>query len=95
MLAAGWIVYFIGSDLLAGISFLRFPHSAHYHNTTTLKAQPGSVVLPLIDAKQTFDIAITVWVRAPEEEQDRRSIPYEVNLNMEDHPWDIINIINI
>jgi hypothetical protein len=93
VLAAGWIVYFISSNFLADISFLRFPHSAHYQNTT-LKFQPlaGSVIRPLIDAQQIFDIAITVWVRATEEQEGyRRSIPDGVNSNMEDHPWDIVD----
>jgi len=75
----GWILYSIGSSLFIFVSNRRFPHRALYQNTRLLGSHPDSVVRPLIDAQQTFDIAVSVWVRANEEEEDehRRSIRKE------------------
>jgi hypothetical protein len=65
------------------VSQIRFPHKALYQNSTAL-ASPSAVVRPLIDAHQTFDIAVTVWVRATEEEEEehRKKIPKQVNTDI-------------
>jgi len=85
-LVVGWILYLITLFFLTVAPTLRFPHRALYENTTLLNSQPGSVVRPLIDAQQTFDIAVSVWVRTTEEEEEdnyRRSNHKEVNSGRE------------
>ncbi|KAK0213742.1 hypothetical protein IW262DRAFT_328265 [Armillaria fumosa] len=45
----------------------RHPHKALYYNGSL---EEQAVVRPLIDGEQQFDIAISVWLRAPKEEEE-------------------------
>lgn len=69
-LVVGWAIYSIGYAVFTYSLFHRFPHKALYQNSTLLESQPSSVVRPLIDAQQTFDVAVSVWVRATEGEEE-------------------------
>ncbi|KAK0431215.1 hypothetical protein EV421DRAFT_1912101 [Armillaria borealis] len=54
-----------------GIAFVdkvRHPHRALYRNGSL---EEQAVVRPLIDGEQQFDIAISVWLRAPKEEEEK------------------------
>lgn len=54
-----------------GIAFLdkvRHPHRALYRNGSL---EEQAVVQPLIDGEQQFDIAISVWLHAPKEEEEK------------------------
>jgi hypothetical protein len=86
-LAVGWVFYIIASSFFKFVSAIRFPHKIHYQpqNETLLNITSGSVVRPLVNSEQTFDIAVTVWVRATEEEEEehRRLTLKDVNLTTE------------
>ncbi|KAJ6490488.1 hypothetical protein DFH09DRAFT_374094 [Mycena vulgaris] len=60
---AGAIIYY-GHGMVEEV---RFPHKALYHPGASYN--PEDVIRPLISEQQTFDIAVSVWVRAPEDEQ--------------------------
>ena len=88
-----WISCFLPSTLVAvlvvallyyAFLFIFPPHNALYPNPTLLTCQPDCVVRPLIDAQQTFDIAVTVWVRATEEEEEnfRLNYPWEARVSL-------------
>src|ERR1700691_5986420 len=64
-----WMFFIIGSAFYRLISNIRSPHKEYYHNATQIPTQ-GLVVRPLIDENQTFDIAVSVWVRVPEAEKE-------------------------
>jgi hypothetical protein len=63
-----WISLFIGWSSRQWISNIRSPHKEHYFNVTQ-DLLPDLIVRPLIDESQTFDIAMSVWLRATEEEE--------------------------
>ncbi|KAK0189982.1 hypothetical protein F5146DRAFT_646847 [Armillaria mellea] len=64
----------------------RHPHRALYHNGSL---EEQAVVRPLIDSKQQFDIAISVWLRAPkEEEEEWRKLSPMVDTDTEEYPED-------
>jgi hypothetical protein len=65
-IAAGFVVmalYMVASTMVLG---LREPHRALYHNAS---APDAPAIRPLLHANTTFDIAATVWVRAPRAEE--------------------------
>ena len=76
----GSIAYTVCSQIMKGVSNIRSPHKSLYHNTTSKDS--SSVVQPLIDARQTFDIAVTVWIRGTEKEEEEylRSIAESDNV---------------
>ncbi|KAK0471373.1 hypothetical protein IW261DRAFT_1405834 [Armillaria novae-zelandiae] len=49
------------------VDTLRHPHKTLYHNGSL---EEQAVVQPLIDDEQLFDIAVSVWLRAPKEEEE-------------------------
>lgn len=53
------------------------PHQALYHD----EANTGTVIRPLIDHDSRFDIAVTVWIRAPETEQVRHRASSNTSVN--------------
>jgi hypothetical protein len=63
-----WVLLFVGWSFRQWISNLRSPHKEHYFNATQ-DPLPNLIVRPLIDENQTFDIAVSVWLRATEEEE--------------------------
>ncbi|KAK7046049.1 hypothetical protein VNI00_007044 [Paramarasmius palmivorus] len=77
LFVAGSLLFFLAS---LGRNFvnstIRFAHTSVYQNGTweevVAHGKQNIVVRPLVDEEQTFDIAITVWVRRTEEEQDSR-----------------------
>ena len=73
----GAIAYTVCSQIMKGVSNIRSPHKSLYHNKTSKDS--SSVVQPLIDGQQTFDIAVTVWIRGTEKEEEeyQRSIGEE------------------
>ncbi|KAJ7256515.1 hypothetical protein B0H12DRAFT_1112424 [Mycena haematopus] len=58
-----WTVVPFGIQVVQEV---RFPHKALYHS---LSHATGDVIQPLITDKDTFDIAVSVWLRAPEDEE--------------------------
>lgn len=47
------------------------PHAAYYQNSTIEEVKNrGTVVQPLVNKKQGFDVAVSVWVRAPTASDD-------------------------
>ncbi|PBK87240.1 hypothetical protein ARMGADRAFT_1016752 [Armillaria gallica] len=52
----------------AFVDKVRHPHRALYRNGSL---EEQAVVQPLIDSEQRFDIAISVWLRAPKEEEEK------------------------
>ena len=63
-----WISLFVGWSFRQWISNIRSPHKEHYFNATQ-DPLPNLIVRPLIDENQTFDIAVSVWLKATEEEE--------------------------
>ncbi|KAF7363792.1 hypothetical protein MSAN_01037100 [Mycena sanguinolenta] len=61
---------------------IRFPHRALYHDAQSSYG-PGDVIRPLITDEDTFDIAVSVWLRAPEDEEAESK-----RLNVPDVPSD-------
>lgn len=59
------IVYFIASGVYSGVRNRRAPHSDLYQDLD-VPYKPGDVVRPLLDAKQTFSVVATVWIRDSE-----------------------------
>ncbi|KAJ7709472.1 hypothetical protein B0H17DRAFT_1028090 [Mycena rosella] len=59
-----WAVISYGHEMVQGV---RFPHKFLYHTGPSYDA--GNVIRPLISDEQTFDIAVSVWLRAPEDEE--------------------------
>ncbi len=59
------IVYFIASGVYSGVRNRRAPHSDLYQDPD-VPYKPGDVVRPLLDAKQTFSVVATVWIRDSE-----------------------------
>lgn len=68
-LFAVWILFLVIPFFHKAISSLLMPHGELYHNSTEI-ATLDSVVRPLIDENQAFDIAVSVWIRATEEEEE-------------------------
>src|ERR1700691_3536071 len=64
-----WMCFIIGSAFYRLISNIRSPHKEYYHNATQIPTE-RLVVRPLIDENQTFDIAVSVWVRVTEAEEE-------------------------
>ncbi|KAJ6502149.1 hypothetical protein C8R45DRAFT_1092043 [Mycena sanguinolenta] len=62
---AAWTVIPFGIQVVQDV---RFPHQALYHHPQSSYG-PGDVIRPLITDEDTFDIAVSVWLRAPEEEE--------------------------
>jgi hypothetical protein len=66
------IVIFFGWFIYQGVSDFRKsanPHRDIFHNGTIEEANSADYIKPLIDREQRFDIAVTVWLRATEEEE--------------------------
>ncbi|KAJ7685531.1 hypothetical protein DFH06DRAFT_1313824 [Mycena polygramma] len=61
---AAWTVTSFGASV---IQEARFPHKSLYH--TEQSHRMGDVIRPLITEEDRFDIAVSVWLRAPEEEE--------------------------
>ncbi|KAJ7461486.1 hypothetical protein FB451DRAFT_484173 [Mycena latifolia] len=61
---AAWAIISYGSKMLEEI---RFPHKSLYHTEPSYNA--GEVIRPLISEQHIFDIAVSVWLRAPEDEE--------------------------
>lgn len=61
---AAWAVIYYGANV---VQQTRFPHKSLYH--TGPSYNPEDVIRPLISDEQRFDIAVSVWVRAPEDEE--------------------------
>jgi hypothetical protein len=57
----------IGAFLTTFVQDLRFPHKALYQTGPFEKS--GDVIRPLISDDQTFDIAVTLWLRGTESEE--------------------------
>ncbi|KAK0497989.1 hypothetical protein EDD18DRAFT_127704 [Armillaria luteobubalina] len=65
---------------------LRHPHGPLYHNGSL---EEQAVVQPLIDGEQQFNIAVSVWLRAPkEEEEEWRKLSSTVDDDTEGYPED-------
>jgi hypothetical protein len=60
-----WVVPYIGFKFLASVFS---PHSRHFTTASVANENPSAYLAPLIDRNQTFDIAVTVWVRGHHEE---------------------------
>ncbi|KAJ7766863.1 hypothetical protein B0H16DRAFT_1522677 [Mycena metata] len=70
----GWATFLFLTAFLRG---LRFPHQSLYH-TGGPPYNSSEVIRPLIPQEQAFDIALTVWLRAPElEEAEFRRLQLE------------------
>ncbi|ESK88824.1 hypothetical protein Moror_17102 [Moniliophthora roreri MCA 2997] len=58
-------------------STIRFAHTSVYQNETWQEAvangKRNAVVRPLIDEEQSFDVAVTVWLRSTEDELESRA----------------------
>ncbi|ESK88823.1 hypothetical protein Moror_17101 [Moniliophthora roreri MCA 2997] len=58
-------------------STIRFAHTSVYQNETWQEAvangKQNAVVRPLIDEEQSFDVAVTVWLRSTEDELESRA----------------------
>ncbi|KAK7038055.1 hypothetical protein R3P38DRAFT_3262534 [Favolaschia claudopus] len=64
---ATWLV---GSFVLNLVQEARFPHKSLYHVQSSQSTyDAGEVIQPLIRDEDTFDIAVSVWLRAPEAEE--------------------------
>ncbi|KAJ7481228.1 hypothetical protein B0H11DRAFT_2024732 [Mycena galericulata] len=61
-----WAIASFATNVVQGA---RFPHKSLYHNGPSYYA--GDVIRPLITDEQSFDIAVSVWVRTPEGEEAR------------------------
>ncbi|KAJ7047192.1 hypothetical protein C8F04DRAFT_222460 [Mycena alexandri] len=70
----GWFIFLFCTAFLRG---LRFPHQSLYY-TGGPPYNSSEVIRPLVPQEQTFDIAVTVWLRAPElEEAEFRRLQLE------------------
>ncbi|KAJ7735441.1 hypothetical protein B0H14DRAFT_3168575 [Mycena olivaceomarginata] len=63
--ATTWALYSFG--VWRAVQEVRFPHKSLYHGQSSYDA--GDVIRPLITDEDTFDIAVSVWLRAPEDEE--------------------------
>ncbi|EEB90510.1 hypothetical protein MPER_11272 [Moniliophthora perniciosa FA553] len=67
-----FFIFNIGQGLVN--STIRFAHTSVYQNETWQEAvangKRNAVVRPLIDEEQTFDVAVTVWLRRTEDERE-------------------------
>jgi hypothetical protein len=63
-----WILLFVGWSSRRWISNIHSPHKEHYFNASQ-DPLPNLIIRPLIDESQTFDIAVSVWLRVTEEEE--------------------------
>lgn len=60
-----WAIYSVASAVYASARIQQAPHPALYQDLD-VPYKPSDVVRPLLDAKQTFSIVATVWVRDSE-----------------------------
>ncbi|KAK7062696.1 hypothetical protein VNI00_000184 [Paramarasmius palmivorus] len=77
------VLYFIALNGGHIIELTRFAHTSVYQNQTweevLASGNRDAVVRPLINENQTFDVAITVWMRRTGEEIEQRERQREMN----------------
>lgn len=67
----GLIAFLVYKGVVFAVEDFRHPHKAMYENRTQDSgASREDVVQPLIGRNQTFDIAVSVWVRGTEDEEE-------------------------
>ncbi|KAF8205802.1 hypothetical protein K438DRAFT_523452 [Mycena galopus ATCC 62051] len=60
-------IWTAGSFGIHAVQETRFPHKSLYHAQSSFDSR--DVIRPLITDQDTFDIAVSVWLRAPEDEE--------------------------
>ncbi|KAL1661322.1 hypothetical protein GGF50DRAFT_118076 [Schizophyllum commune] len=60
-----YVSYLLLSKAASVVDSHRYPYKDLHYNETSV----GEAVRPLIDSNATFDVVLSVWLRAPEEEE--------------------------